>query len=472
MPGIYKISLPEVTELIYIGSAAQSIRKRWRVHLNDLVKKRHGNDRLQNTVNKYGLDKLRFEILEICSAEETLEREQFWIEQHEWQRLFNVNPQASSRLGATLTAEDRLKLAEKHGGVASPETLARIADEYTNGATQVDLAAKYQVDRSSIRNYLVRLGVDLRKKATENTEIVGRVLKLYQDHAPKVVAQMVGIDPDTVRKIARENGVLRDNSAAQKKRMLRTEERHKQAKAVGGNLFTIAHTLHGTLTGYQFELAEKAGIARKDISELCRGLIEEHEGWRLASPPKTSGHRNSGIMFTIAHATNGALTGYQFELAEKAGIARKVISELCRGLIEEHEGWRLASTRKASGHRNRGIKQHSFIHKKHGEFFGSVSELRSAFPKLKQSGLSLLTTGGIISYKGWEMKTGDQHTFSQGMGYKRGGEAKNIPNRKIPLGDHEEIKRSLIAGESQKSIANRYGVTQGVISRLKKRRGW
>jgi group I intron endonuclease len=412
LPGIYKISLPEVTDLIYIGSAAQSIRKRWRVHLNDLVKKRHGNDRLQKTVNKYGLDKLCFEVLEICSAQETIEREQFWIEQHEWQQLFNVNPKASSRLGATLTAEDRLKLAEKHGGVASPETLARIAEEYANGATQVDLAVKYQVDRSSIRNYLVRLGVDLRKKAAENTEIIDRVLKLYQDHAPKVVAQVVGIDPDTVRKIARENGVLRNNSAAQKKRMAQAEARQKQAKAVGGNLFTIAH------------------------------------------------------------ATNGTLTGYQFELAEKTGIARKVISELCRGLIEEHEGWRLASTQKASGHRKSGIKQHSFIHKKHGEFFGSVSELRSAFPQLKQAGLSLLTTGGIISYKGWEMKTGDQHIFSRGMGYKKGGEAKNIPNRKIPLSDHEEIKRSLIAGESQKSIAKRYGVTQGVISRLKKRRGW
>lgn len=412
LPGIYKISLPDVTKLIYIGSAAKSIRKRWRVHLNDLVKKRHGNDRLQNTANKYGLDKLRFEILETCSAEKTIEREQFWIEQYEWQQLFNVNPKASSRLGATLTPEDRLMLAEKHGGITSPEILARIGEEYANGATQVDLAAKYKVDRSSIRNYLVRLGVDRRKKATENSDTIKRVLALYQDHAPKVVAQMVGVDPDTVRNIARQNGVLRDNSAAQKKRMAQTEARQRQAQAVGGNLFTIAHDTNGTLTGYQFELAEKSGIARKDISELCRGLIEDHEGWRLASPRKTANRRKFGT------------------------------------------------------------KQHTFIHRCHGEFSGSVSELRSAFPKLKQAGLSLLTTGGMISYKGWEIKIGNQHTFSRGMGYKRGGEAKNIPNRKIPLSDHEEIKRSLLAGESQKAIAKRYGVTQGVISRLKKRKGW
>jgi group I intron endonuclease len=412
LPGIYKISLPDVTKLIYIGSAAKSIRKRWRVHLNDLVKKRHGNDRLQNTANKYGLDKLRFEILETCSAEKTIEREQFWIEQYEWQQLFNVNPKASSRLGATLTPEDRLMLAEKHGGITSPEILARIGEEYANGATQVDLAAKYKVDRSSIRNYLVRLGVDRRKKATENSDTIKRVLALYQDHAPKVVAQMVGVDPDTVRNIARQNGVLRDNSAAQKKRMAQTEARQRQAQAVGGNLFTIAHATKGTLTGYQFELAEKTGIARKDISELCRGLIEDHEGWRLASPHKTANRRKFGT------------------------------------------------------------KQHTFIHRNHGEFSGSVSELRSAFPKLKQAGLSLLTTGGMMSYKGWEIKIGDQHTFSRGMGYKRGGEAKNIPNRKIPLSDHEEINRSLLAGESQKAIAKRYGVTQGVISRLKKRKGW
>jgi group I intron endonuclease len=412
LPGIYKISLPEVTELIYIGSAAQSIRKRWRVHLNDLVKKRHGNDRLQNTVNKYGLDKLRFEILEICSAEVTIEREQFWIEQHEWQQLFNINPKASSRLGATLTPEDRLMLAKKHGGVASPEILARIAEEYANGATQVDLAAKYKVDRSSIRNYLVRLGVDLRKKTTENAETIERVLTLYRDHTPKVVAQMVGIDPDTVRKIARENGVLRDNSAAQKKRMAQTEARQKQAKAVGGNLFTIAHATNGTFTGYQFELAKNTGIARKDISDLCRGLIEECAGWCLASPKKAANHRKSGI------------------------------------------------------------KQHSFIHRKHGEFFGSVSELRSAFPNLKQAGLSLLTTGGIVSYKGWEIKKGDDHVFSKGMGHKRDGTARNILNRKIPLADYPKIKDLLLSGERQNVVAEQHGVTQGVISRLKKRQGW
>lgn len=411
-PGIYKISLPEVTELIYIGSAAQSIRKRWRVHLNDLVKKRHGNDRLQNTVNKYGLDKLRFEVLEICPAEAAIEREQFWIEQHQWEQLFNVNPKASSRLGATLTPEDRLMLAAKHGGVSSQETLARIAEEYADGATQIELAAKYEVDRSSIRNYLKRLGANLRKKATEDAKTISRVLALYEHHTPKVVAQMVGIDPETVRKIARENGVFRNNSAAQKKRMTRADARQKQAEAVGGNLFSIAHAEHGTITGYQFELAGKTGFARKDVSELCRGLIEDLHGWHLVSAPKFASHKKSGI------------------------------------------------------------KQHSFIHRKHGEFLGSVSELRRAYPKLKQAGLSLLTTGEILSYKGWEIKNGENHTFSKGMGHKRGGEAKNIPNRKIPLSEYEAVRQSLIAGESQTTVAKRYGVTQSVISRLRKRQGW
>lgn len=411
-PGIYKISLPEVTELIYVGSAAQSIRKRWRVHLNDLIKKRHGNDRLQNTVNKYGLDKLRFEVIETCPAEATIEREQFWIEQHKWEQLFNVNPKAGSRLGATLTPEDRLMLAAKHGGVAAPDILARIAKEYEGGATQIDLATKYEVDRSSIRNYLLRLGTVLRKKATEDTETIRRILSLYQEHTPKKVAQMVGVDPDTVRKIARENDVFRNNSAAQTKRMSQAVARQKQAEALGGHLFTIAHARHGNIAGYQFELSEQTGITRRDISELCRGLIDKVDGWRLVSTPTASNHRRSGI------------------------------------------------------------KQHSFSHREHGDFAGSVSQLRRAYPNLKQAGLSLLTTGGILSYKGWEIKSGEEHIFSKGMGHKRGGEPKNIPSRKISLSDYESIRKSLAEGESQTAIAKRCGVTQGVISRLRKREGW
>lgn len=194
--------------------------------------------------------------------------------------------------------------------------------------------------------------------------------------------------------------------------MTRADARQKQAEAVGGNLFTLAHAEHGTIKGYQFELVERTGLARKDVSELCRGLVEEFHGWHLVSAPKSASHQKSGI------------------------------------------------------------KQHSFIHRKHGEFLGSVSELRRAYPKLKQAGLSLLTTGRILSYKGWEIKNGEEHTFSKGMGYKRGGEAKNIPNRKIPLSKYEAIKQSLDAGESQTTIAKRYSVTQGVISRLRKRQAW
>lgn len=180
-PGVYLIPMPEVSRLVYVGSAAQTIRHRWRQHVCDLLAGRHGNSMLQRAVNKYGIDKLRFEILEICTAEEVLQREQDWLARYEWDDLFNLNPNAASRLGARLSHDDRLKLAESHGGISSTEVLQQIAEDYRRGATQQSLAEKYKVDRSSIRNYLVRLNVVMRRLASENEALVAKVKRLYEE---------------------------------------------------------------------------------------------------------------------------------------------------------------------------------------------------------------------------------------------------------------------------------------------------
>lgn len=49
----------------YVGST-KSLRKRYRQHLNDLVQNKHFNYHIQQSVNKYGIDKFNFIILERC----------------------------------------------------------------------------------------------------------------------------------------------------------------------------------------------------------------------------------------------------------------------------------------------------------------------------------------------------------------------------------------------------------------------
>lgn len=76
--GIYKIFfLNDLKNRCYVGSALiQDKRKnhrgfyhRWTRHLSDLEQNKHGNKKLQNAFNKYGLENIRFEIIVILEKD-------------------------------------------------------------------------------------------------------------------------------------------------------------------------------------------------------------------------------------------------------------------------------------------------------------------------------------------------------------------------------------------------------------------
>lgn len=83
--GVYKITHIKYPQRLYIGSTAVSsyhsgLYRRWWRHFYELRTKTHCNIKLQRVVNKYGLEGLRFEIIEICEPEKTIVKEQFWID--------------------------------------------------------------------------------------------------------------------------------------------------------------------------------------------------------------------------------------------------------------------------------------------------------------------------------------------------------------------------------------------------------
>lgn len=113
--GIYKIS-NNINEKIYIGSA-KNIKSRINVHRCCLLKNKHHSKRLQNHVNKYGIDSLIFEVVEFCDILILLEREQFYIDS--LNPFFNINKIAGSNLGRKLSIESIEKLKKtriKNGG--------------------------------------------------------------------------------------------------------------------------------------------------------------------------------------------------------------------------------------------------------------------------------------------------------------------------------------------------------------------
>lgn len=101
---------------IYIGSA-KSLYNRKATHLCDLHKNRHGNMKLQNIFNKYGLSNMFFKVLELCSIENVITREQFWIDSFDFKNeLLNLSPTASSCLGTKRSLEVRKKQSKTMTG--------------------------------------------------------------------------------------------------------------------------------------------------------------------------------------------------------------------------------------------------------------------------------------------------------------------------------------------------------------------
>lgn len=90
--GIYKIHHISKPELCYIGSASRSRSNRssqkgfyvrFREHLRALEKGNHTSNYLQNVVNKYGIDGIRFEILEVLETTDRnliFQKEQYYID--------------------------------------------------------------------------------------------------------------------------------------------------------------------------------------------------------------------------------------------------------------------------------------------------------------------------------------------------------------------------------------------------------
>lgn len=90
--GIYKISHIDKSNLFYIGSASSTFNgkkcqkgfyRRFLEHLRALEHNKHDSKYLQNVVNKYGIEGIRFEILEIVETEDRnviLEKEQYYLD--------------------------------------------------------------------------------------------------------------------------------------------------------------------------------------------------------------------------------------------------------------------------------------------------------------------------------------------------------------------------------------------------------
>jgi group I intron endonuclease len=75
--GIYKIE-NIINNKIYIGSSID-IDERWRRHIKYLNDNKHHSPNLQYSWNKYGSKNFKFEVIELCSLDVLISREQFYL---------------------------------------------------------------------------------------------------------------------------------------------------------------------------------------------------------------------------------------------------------------------------------------------------------------------------------------------------------------------------------------------------------
>lgn len=103
--GIYKIE-NQITNDIYIGSSINLNNRKSR-HFKDLEKQIHHSIILQRAVNKYGIENFNFIILEKCSKEVLLQREQYYLDL--LQPLYNILQNAGNSLGHIVSEKTKIK---------------------------------------------------------------------------------------------------------------------------------------------------------------------------------------------------------------------------------------------------------------------------------------------------------------------------------------------------------------------------
>jgi group I intron endonuclease len=144
MIGIYQIK-NLINGKIYLGSSVNVFR-RWWDHKGMLKRNTHTNIHLQRAWNKHGEENFEFKMIEVCTSDKLLSREQFWIE---WLDCCNDKigynlskcTEAPAR-GAKRTLEQRKKLSDAHKGIKpSPEAIenmrqSRIGFKYSLEARQ------------------------------------------------------------------------------------------------------------------------------------------------------------------------------------------------------------------------------------------------------------------------------------------------------------------------------------------------
>ncbi len=165
--GVYQIRNLKNNKL-YIGSAAAGFRDRWSLHLKQLRNSQHHSVHLQRAWNKYTEEVFIFEVLEECSPEQCLDREQYYLDtllfancnDKRFNQLgYNICRVAGSTRGIKLSLSERQldirrdqgrRLGKLNSKLSVDIAKAILDDLFIHHTPVRDVIIKYNISKSSI----------------------------------------------------------------------------------------------------------------------------------------------------------------------------------------------------------------------------------------------------------------------------------------------------------------------------------
>lgn len=177
--GVYKVT---IGNHFYIGSASskRGFYTRWHQHISDFKKNSHKNPKFQNCYNKY--DSIQFDIIEFCSPEKCINREQYFIDL--LKPDLNIKLIANSPLGVKQTLETINKRVEKLKGRKYSDTHKKAISEALKQSWK-DSKSKHR----SLETRLKRKLSHLNQVVSENTKEKISKRMLGNQYPNKVVYQ-------------------------------------------------------------------------------------------------------------------------------------------------------------------------------------------------------------------------------------------------------------------------------------------
>lgn len=217
--GVYVI---ECGDRQYVGSA-KDIRMRWSMHRHELHKGIHHSRFLQRAWDKYEEEAFTFRILEECTPERCVEREQYWIDT--LAPTFNMHPLARSPLGVKRSAETRAKLSaitsmrtppmanKRH----SEETREKMRGRVVSEVTREKLRNRIVSDETRAKMRAARLGKPRPRESVEAAAAKLRGRKRSPEVAEKIRTALTGVKhTEERREMNREAHIGQRISDAQK----------------------------------------------------------------------------------------------------------------------------------------------------------------------------------------------------------------------------------------------------------------